>query len=247
MTSQHLLLVDDEDLTRSLLADCLRQQGFQVSEAADAAGMRRCLDQAEPIDLVLLDINLPGIDGLSLARELRLKSEIGIIMVTARESEADRVVGLELGADDYVVKGTSFLELLARIRAVLRRSQRPPGNGEEPVSGVAGEVLRFDGWMLESETRRFFDPEGGLVELTRGEFDMLAALVRARGRVLSREQLSEALGSHRDQREKFSNDRTIDVLIGRLRRKIGDQPRQPQRLVTVHGVGYRLEAETYGA
>lgn len=225
-----VLVVDDDEVARAVLAGYLEKQGFRVALAGESAAMRRELGRGD-IDLVLLDINLPGDDGLSLTRELRARSNIPIILITAREGEADRIIGLELGADDYVSKGISTLELLARIRTVLRRAEAFGG-------GAPDAILAFDGWTMDLERRRLSAPDGREVHLTRSEFDLLATLVRGRGRVISRDRLLDAIGD----RTWTSVDRTVDVLVGRLRRKIEDEPGAPRRLITVHGVGYKFIA-----
>lgn len=227
-----LLLVDDDVPSREMLAACLTKQGFDVVGATDAAEMRQRL-AAGGVDLVLLDINLPGIDGLTLARELRLESEIGIIMLTARDGQMDRVAGLEWGADDYVTKQTPLAELIARIRALLRRtsggrSKQAPANSETGLS--------FDGWTLNLGSGYLVSPAREEIKLTRGELDLLAILVDNLGRTVTRSDLLATLSS----REWSGTERSVDVLISRLRRKLGDDPRRPRRLMTTHGVGYRL-------
>ena len=229
-----LLLVDDDVPSRELLGACLEKQGFEVAGAGDAAEMRRRLE-AGPFELVLLDVNLPGIDGLTLARELRLESEIGIIMLTSREGEMDRVLGLEWGADDYVTKSTPIAELIARIRALLRRTRRetPP---KAPGEATAKAMIAFDGLSLDLDAGCLISRTGEEIRLTKGEFDLLSLLARNPGKVIPRAELLAAVSS----REWSGTERSIDVLIGRLRRKLGDDPRRPRLLLTAHGSGYRL-------
>ncbi len=229
----NLLLVDDDVPSREMLAACLAKQGFEVAGAIDATEMRQRLAGGH-FDLVLLDINLPGIDGLTLARELRLESEIGIIMLTAREGQMDRVAGLEWGADDYVTKQTPLVELIARIRALLRRTR--PGHPASPPAAAAAAAIAFDGWALDLDSGCLLSPAREEIKLTKGEFALLALLARSLGKVVARAELLAALSS----REWSGTERSVDVLVSRLRRKLGDDPRRPRRLMTVHGTGYRL-------
>jgi two-component system torCAD operon response regulator TorR len=228
----HVLIVEDEPVTRSKLAAYLAAEGFQVSEAADAKDMRTCIAKAVP-DVVLLDINLPDESGLILARDLRAKSSVGIILVTARQDEMDRIVGLELGADDYITKPFNPRELAVRVRNLQRRVA-PTMAAERSASGI----YTFAGWKLDCDARQLLSPTAEPVRLTRGEFDVLSALARNPGRALTRDQLLD-MTQHDGEAVV---DRTIDVLVGRLRRKIETDPRRPAIILTVHGVGYRLVA-----
>jgi two-component system OmpR family response regulator len=222
-----LLVVDDDNEIRTLVSDYLSQHGFMVFTARDGDTMRRVL-LSEDIDLVLLDLMLPGEDGLSLCRWLREQRDLGIIMVTALASEGDRVTGLEMGADDYLTKPFSTRELLARVRAVLRRAP-----DQLPVHRYGrDEGWCFAGWTLRVNTRELFDPKGTLVSLTGGSFDLLLALVRHPGRVLNRDQLLEFTRGRRA--DPF--DRSIDVQLSRLRKQLGD----PEIIKTVRGGGYLL-------
>jgi two-component system torCAD operon response regulator TorR len=233
-----LLLVDDDVPSRELLVACLAKQGFDVAGATDAGEARRQLGAAH-FDLVLLDINLPGIDGLSLARELRLESEIGIIMLTAREGQMERVLGLEWGADDYVTKETPLAELIARIRALLRRTGHGaprPATAASAAQTAADASIAFDGWTLGLDTGCIVSPAGEEIKLTKGEFGLLSVLAKNLGKVVARSDLLSVLSS----REWSGTERSVDVLVSRLRRKLGDDPRHPRRLITVHGTGYRL-------
>lgn len=229
-TKSHILIVEDEPVTRAKLAAYLLAEGFQVSEAADARDMRAIVAKSTP-DVVLLDINLPDESGLILARDLRAKSSVGIILVTARQDEMDRIVGLELGADDYITKPFNPRELAVRVRNLQRRVA-PSLALERSASGVHS----FSGWKLDCDSRQLLAPTGETVRLTRGEFDILAALARNAGRALTRDQLLD-LTSHDGE---AVIDRTIDVLVGRLRRKIEADPKHPAIIQTVHGIGYRL-------
>ncbi|PWC31553.1 two-component system response regulator TorR [Azospirillum sp. TSO22-1] len=227
-----LLVVEDEAVSREKLAGYLTAEGFDVLTAEDGTAMRKLMrDYA--VDLVLLDINLPGESGLTLARELRARSEIGIILVTGRADEVDRIVGLEIGADDYVTKPYNMRELLVRVRNLLRRT-----------AGVArpaaeASVFRFGGWSFAPERRRLEAPNGDLVKLTRAEYELLSALVGRPGVVLSRDYLMDQI----NHRIWAPNDRSIDVLVGRLRRKLEPDPRSPTIIVTAHGEGYVFTAE----
>ena len=229
----HILIVEDEPVTRATLAGYFEEAGYRVTEAENGEGLWSALD-ASAVDLVLLDINLPGEDGLSLLRRLRQGSEIAVIMVTGKTDHVDRVVGLELGAHDYVTKPFNTRELLARAKNLIRltRAVREAG-GDRALSS-------FDGWVFNRSSRRLTSPMGEDVPLTRGEFDLLAALVANPGRVLTRDNLLDHV-SHRDWQP---NDRTIDVLVGRVRRKIEEDPAQPRRLVTVHGIGSVFTGES---
>lgn len=227
-----LLVVEDEAVSREKLAGYLAAEGFDIVTAEDGTAMRKLMrDYA--VDLVLLDINLPGESGLTLARELRAKSDIGIILVTGRADEIDRIVGLEIGADDYVTKPYNTRELLVRVRNLLRRT-----------AGVArpaaeASVFRFEGWSFAPERRRLEAPTGELVKLTRAEYELLSALVGRPGVVLSRDHLMDQI----NHRIWAPNDRSIDVLVGRLRRKLEPNPRSPTIIVTAHGEGYVFTAE----
>ncbi|MBF0613886.1 MAG: two-component system response regulator TorR [Magnetococcales bacterium] len=227
--NQHILIVEDDPVARSLLVAYFEKEGYRISTAENGSQMWERLEN-ERTDLVLLDINLPGEDGFSLTRALRLRSDIGIILVTARKEDMDRIIGLELGADDYVSKPFNERELLIRVRNLLRRTSRQRADEEMPVTRYT-----FKGWSLDTERRRLTTPDGGLVPLTNGEYLLLVAFVRKPGRVLTRDQLLEAVSS----RDWMPNDRTIDVMVNRLRRKLGESA-QPRLLVTVHGVGYRF-------
>ena len=229
----HILIVEDEPVTRATLAGYFEEAGYKISEAEDGEGMRAALDKA-PVDLVLLDINLPGEDGLTLLRELRRSSEVAVILVTGKTDQVDRIVGLELGAHDYVTKPFDTRELLARAKNLIRLTR-----AAREAAGEAA-VRTFDGWTFNKSHRRLVSPSGEDVPLTRGEFELLAALLSNPGRVLTRDNLLDHV-SHRDWQP---NDRTIDVLVGRVRRKIEDDPRQPKRLITVHGIGYVFAGES---
>lgn len=226
----HLLLVEDDQELGAILVRSLSQHGFSVMVAGDGLAMDQAL-AAEAIDLVMLDVMLPGEDGLSLCRRLRSSSNLPILMLTALGEEADRVVGLELGADDYVIKPFGTRELVARIRALLRRVARMPIPAGAPRSTRA---LNFAGWKLDPGTRQLHDPEGVRVMVTGAEFDLLMALCQHSGRVLTRDQILDL--THGQSAAPF--DRSVDILVSRVRRKLERDPRQPELIVTVRSGGY---------
>jgi two-component system OmpR family response regulator len=237
----HLLIVDDDPEIRDLLARFLDARGYRVDTAADGAAMFAALE-AGAFDLVVLDLMLPGEDGLSLCRRLRRESELPVVMLTALGEEPDRIAGLEVGADDYVSKPFSPRELLARIRAVLRRYERAEQRTAPlPDAPPAREWWCFAGWRLDPATRELKDPGGVVVALTAGEFDLLRALVERPQRVLSRDQLLDLTRG----REPGPFDRSVDVQLGRLRRKIEPDPKHPRLIKTVRGGGYVLAAAVH--
>jgi two-component system OmpR family response regulator len=224
-----LLVVDDDPDLRELLRDYLGKQDMDVRTVADGAGLRAALER-EPCDLLILDVMLPGEDGLSLCREIRARSKLPILMLTARGDELDRIIGLEMGADDYLPKPFHPRELLARVRSILRRApDRAEGDGS-----VRG--LRFAGWTLDLGARHLVDAAGVVTPLSSGEFRMLNALVENANRVLSRDQLMDVLAG----RDAGPFDRTVDVMISRLRRRLGDDGREPRIIRTLRNEGYVL-------
>lgn len=226
-----LLVVDDDLVAQARMNAYFSQEGYRVLLAGDGDEFWRRLGR-DGIDLVLLDINLPGQDGLSLARELRARNAtIGIILVTSRNDDIDKIVGLEVGADDYVTKPFNPRELLARVKSLLRRTGARRGDDDG--------AFRFAGWTLSLSRRRLCDPQGRDVVLTRGEFEVLAILVRHAGEVIDRDRLSRAVSGH----DWAPQDRTVDVLVRRLRAKL-DDPQRPDSLIsTVRGEGYRLAVD----
>ena len=228
----HLLLVDDEASIRKPLAAVLGKAGYRVTSAQDAVEARAHL-QAGAFDLAILDIMMPGEDGLSLARFIRATGDLPIILLTARSEEIDRIVGLEMGADDYLAKPFNPRELTARIAAILRRSQRSVSAGEER------EAFRFGPWVLDVTRRRLANVDGTEVSLTGGEFLLLEVLVQRPGIPLSRDQLLDLTRG----REAGPFDRAIDNAISRLRRKIEADPKTPEFIKTVHAAGYVLAAK----
>jgi len=225
----HILVVDDHAEIRELVQRFLGDHGYRVTTAPNGTGMKRILADAA-IDLIVLDLMMPGEDGLTLCRNLRAESDIPVIMLTAMGEETDRIIGLEMGADDYLAKPFNPRELLARIKAVLRRT----GSAQARSPREAPESLRFLGWTLLPGARELIDPEQTLVPLSTAEFALLMAFVTRPGRVLSRDQLLDLARG----RETRVFDRAIDTLVSRLRRKLGDQPRNPQIIKTVRGGGY---------
>jgi two-component system, OmpR family, response regulator len=231
----HILVVDDEPSMRELLAEYLGENDLRVTAAADSAEMRAALAE-HAIDLVVLDLRLGTEDGMLLARKLREESAIPIIIVTGKQDDADRVMGLELGADDYITKPFNPRELLARIRAVLRRYQT--ATETLPARDEKRRAYRFEGWELNLRTRRLTGPDQQRIDLTNGEFSLLQAFCAAPQRVLTRDQLLDL--SRLNSAEVF--DRSIDVQILRLRRKIERDPAQPEYIKTQRGAGYIFNA-----
>lgn len=234
----HILIVDDDPQIRSLVSDYLVQHGFRVSTARDGAAMWRELKKAE-FDLVVLDIMLPGDDGLTLCRKLRETSDVLIVMLSAVGEETDRVVGLEVGADDYVAKPFSPRELLARIKALKRRTEGPLAEKRKARRLAALPVIRFNQWQLDPNKRRLIAPDGVTVPLSTAEYELLQAFLDNPGRILTRDQLLDITKG----REAQPFDRTIDVQVARLRKKIEEDPKQPKILQTVRGGGYQFIAD----
>ena len=224
----HIVVVDDEADLREGVRDYLMEQGFAVS-TADGGEALRAIMADRAVDLVILDIRMPGEDGLSIARYLKSQGNLGIIMLTANRDPVDRVVGLELGADDYVAKPFDLRELLARVRAVLRRVSRP-----DAPAATMGHEVRFGRCLLNLDSRRMYELDGGEIAITAMEFDLLRVFAEHPNRVLSRDQLLDL--AHNMEMTPF--DRSIDMRIGRLRKKIEDDPKLPQTIKTVRGAGY---------
>jgi two-component system, OmpR family, response regulator len=232
-TTAHLLIVDDDKEICVLLSRFLAQHGYRVSVAHDGKAMMRTLEAAR-IGLIVLDLMLPGTDGLALCRHIRASSRVPVIMLTAKGEDTDRIIGLEMGADDYLPKPFNPRELLARIRAVLRRAGDPAGG---PGIDTA-RVFEFAGWRLDIARRQLFSPTHALVPLRASEFDLLLALVERPQRVLNRDQLLDL------SRGRVGNvfDRSVDVQISRLRSKIEPDPKEPQLIKTVRSGGYVFAA-----
>jgi two-component system, OmpR family, response regulator len=230
-TAAHILVVDDDQEICSLLERYLRLQGFRVSVANDGSEMEACLATAH-ISLVVLDVMLPDVSGLDLCRSLRNRSSIPIILLTALKEDVDRIIGLELGADDYLCKPFNPRELVARIRAILRRVEERGTNGKS-----SGHVFRFEGFVADPETRRVVAADGTEVALTAAEFSLLVAFLERPGKMLSRNQLVDITQG----RDADPFDRSIDVLVSRLRRKLNDNDKQ-QLLKTQRNGGYQFAA-----
>lgn len=225
-----ILVVDDDAEIRDLVAEYLSRNGYEVATACDGASMLEALEAA-PADLVVLDIMLPGEDGLSLCRQLRASSSLPVIMLTARHDEIDRIIGIEMGADDYLGKPFNPRELLARIRSILRRARALPASRD-------ARGLRFAGWTLDCVARHLVDPSGVVVPLGGAQFRLLSAFLHHPGRVLDRDQLMDlTLG-----REAPPFDRSIDVQVSRLRHLLRDDGREPSIIKTVRNGGYVLAA-----
>jgi two-component system, OmpR family, response regulator len=229
----HVLLVDDERSIREPLAQYLSRNGFRVTAAADAAEARTRL-AGSAIDLVVLDIMMPGEDGLSLCRHIRESGDLPVILLTAKSEETDRIVGLEMGADDYVLKPFSPRELVARIKAIFRRVAT--GGVRQHADGTN---YAFDGWVLKTGERTLVDREGVAVPLSTAEYNLMLAFATRPNQVLSRDQLLDITQG----REANAFDRAIDNQISRLRRKIEDDPKNPRFIKTVWGGGYTLAAD----
>ncbi len=227
--SQHLIVVDDDREIRGLVSRFLARHGYRVTTARDGREMRQALADWR-IDLIVLDLMLPGTDGLTLCRELRANSNVPVIMLTAMGEETDRIVGLEMGADDYLPKPFNPQELLARIKAVLRRMEQPPRVPDQERSNL----IRFKGWELNTAIRVLKNVDGVVVDLTAGVFELLQTFIQHPQRVLSRDQILDMTRG----RSAVPFDRSVDVQVGRLRRKIETDPANPLLIKTVRGGGY---------
>ncbi len=225
----HVLVVDDDPQIRLLVARFLQRHGYKVTGAPDGRVMVEILKQVD-VDLIILDLMLPGRSGFDLCSDVRATSQVPIVMLTARSEESERIIGLEAGADDYITKPFSPRELLARVRAVLRRSRVMRSKGVSRAS----EFVVFDGWRMDLRRRELVSPSGTLVDLSSGEFDLLVAFIEHANRVLSREALMQFAKTRTS--EPF--DRTIDVQISRLRRKLEADAQGGQLIKTIRGAGY---------
>lgn len=234
--SSRILIVEDEPASLNLLASYFEAENYVVYKAKDGEVASKIL-ATNTIDVVLLDIKLPGIDGLSLTRDIRAKSDVGIILVTHKSDDVDRIVGLELGADDYVTKPYNIRELFARVKNLLQRVKA------NPMSAASGfnksRAIVFGEWTLHLGRRLLTLEDGSSVKLTEGEFKLLTTLIDNAGSVLSRDQIMNSM----QRREWFPSDRTIDVMITRIRKKLGDSRDAPKYINTAHGAGYVFVAE----
>ncbi len=237
--TEHIVVVDDEEDIRLQLEEFLSSEGYRVTTVPDGQGLRAVIDKGG-VDLVLLDLYLPGEDGITIARDYLSKTDVGVIMLTSRSEVVDRVVGLEVGADDYIPKPYHLRELLARVRSVLRRRTR-----EVRSSDGTGSIpnVRFAGWVLDYLSRSLTSPAGENVPLTSGEFRLLVVFIQNPNRVLSRDELLNLAADRKW--EPF--DRAVDVLVGRLRRKVEQDSKAPQLIKTVRGTGYIFTAEVVPA
>jgi DNA-binding response OmpR family regulator len=231
--AEHILVVDDDARIRQMLVRYFEDEGFRVTAVENGVQMRATLDRNE-VHIVLLDLILPGgEDGLTLARELRSQSDLPIIMLTGRDDVVDRIVGLEIGADDYIPKPFHLREVLARVRTVLRRRGDSGAKPNAPAPQIE-DVIRFEGWTLDLGRRQLLAHDGVEIELTTGEFDMFVVLASHPGRVFARETLMDMTRG----RNLEAFDRTIDAQIARLRKKVERDPRHPVLIKSIRGIGY---------
>ncbi len=231
----HILVVDDDIDLREVLGDYLREFGYRVSTVHGGVAMRRMLAEG-PVDLIILDMVMPGEDGMTLTRDIRVHSDVPIIIMSGKAEQTDRIVGFELGADDFIAKPCDLREVLARVRSAVRRGRITVR--EEPAA--LPRARRFSGWVLDFDNRSLTSPGGQGTALTSREFELLALLANSPGQALGRAQLVLELTG----KDSSADDRNIDNLVSRLRRKIESNPRDPQIIRTVHGVGYMLAPET---
>ncbi len=236
-TAPSILIVDDDQRLRRVISRFLFREGYKVREAGNAIEMRRALG-VRPADLILLDLMLPGEDGLSLTRELRATSDVAIIMLTGKGNTIDKVVGLEVGADDYITKPFDERELLARVRTVLRRSQAVKHN---PMGGTlsSGRQAKFCGWTMDLVSHEVTAADGERVDITGNEFQLLASLLARPMQALTRQEILDLVFG----RDWSPTDRSIDVLVAKLRRKLEKDPKYPRIIKTVRGMGYMFAAE----
>ncbi len=232
--THHVLIVEDDAVTRARIAAYFESENYRVSQSEDGNDVARMVTESA-IDVVLLDIKLPGNDGLQIARELSEKTDVGIILVTARDDEVDRIVGLEIGADDYVTKPFNPRELLARVKNLIRRKQSDQSRLHKQRSKT------FSGWTLDLSRRCLSSNTQDKLSLTRGEFELLVTFLEHPGKILHREWLMEKV----THRVWSPNERTIDVLVLRLRNKIEQDSHAPQIILTVHGEGYLFASEVF--
>jgi len=236
-TAPSILIVDDDQRLRRVISRFLFREGYKVREAGNAIEMRRAL-AVRPADLILLDLMLPGEDGLSLTRELRATADVAIIMLTGKGNTVDKVVGLEVGADDYITKPFDERELLARVRTVLRRSQAAKHN---PMGGTpaSGRQAKFSGWTMDLVSHEVTSANGDRVDITGNEFQLLASLLARPMQALTRQEILDLVFG----RDWSPTDRSIDVLVAKLRRKLEKDPKYPRIIKTVRGMGYMFAAE----
>ncbi len=228
----HILVVEDEPITREQLVAYFEDEGFRVSSTGSGDEVQKIVDDTDVV-LVLLDIKLPGKDGLTLTREIRANSDIGIILVTSKQEQIDRILGLESGADDYVTKPFDPRELLSRARNLIRRVQI------QQKQRKRNHMRSFEGWSLDLNKRELTSPDGSPVQLSAGEYQLLLAFMEQAGEVMNRDQLMNRIRN----REWFPDDRYIDVLVGQLRKKLGERAANAKIIATIHGTGYLFTPE----
>ncbi len=228
----HILVVEDEPITREQLVSYFEEEGFRVSSTGSGDEVQKIVQETDVI-LVLLDIKLPGKDGLTLTREIRAHSDIGIILVTSKQEQIDRILGLESGADDYVTKPFDPRELLSRARNLIRRVQIQQSQRKR------NHVRTFDDWKLDLNKRELTTPDGEAIQLSAGEYQLLLAFMEQAGEVMNRDQLMNRIRN----REWFPDDRYIDVLVGQLRKKLGERAANAKIIATIHGTGYLFTPE----
>lgn len=233
MTTPHILVVEDETITRNTLKSIFEAEGYQVFEATDGPQMHRILAE-HTIHLVVMDINLPGKNGLMLARELRENADIALIFLTGRDNEVDKILGLEIGADDYLTKPFNSRELTIRARNLLQRTM-----GEHKGATENPEIFRFNGWTLDSNQHALITPKGEIIKLPRSEFRAMQHFCKNPGRIQTREELLRKMTG----RELKDNDRTVDVTIRRIRKHFENHDNTPEIIATIHGEGYRFCGE----
>lgn len=236
MENPQILIVEDEAVTRSTLKSVFEAEGYDVLEAADGVEMHKVLEN-NTIHLVIMDINLPGKNGLMLARELRENTDIALMFLTGRDNEVDKILGLEIGADDYITKPFNPRELTIRARNLLQRTMSEKGKGEKQTQQI--ESYRFNGWVLDVNSRSLINPEGEIIKLPRSEFRALQHFCENPGKIQTRDDLLKRMTG----RELKPHDRTVDVTIRRIRKHFEDHPNTPEIIVTIHGEGYRFCGE----
>jgi len=233
---EHILVVDDDARVRRLLERYMVRNGFDVTSVENGQEMREVLTEKD-VGLILLDLMMPGEDGISLARDIRSKSEVPIIMLTGRADTVDKVVGLEVGADDYVTKPFDERELLARVRSVIRRKKSVESETDDgEITSLSSTLIEFGQWRLDMEGYQLIDANDEIVHLTKHEFILLEAFLNRPNRIWSRNEILDLVSG----REWQSTDRSIDVLVGKLRKKVEIDPKKPQYIQTIRGVGYRF-------
>ena len=230
--TDHILIVEDEPITREQLVAYFEEEGFRVSSTGSGDEVQKIIDETDVV-LLLLDIKLPGKDGLTLTREIRANSDIGIILVTSKQEQIDRILGLESGADDYVTKPFDTRELLSRARNLIRRVEL------QQKQRKRNHIRSFEGWKLDLNKRELISPEAEVSQLSAGEYQLLLAFMEQAGEVMNRDQLMNRIRN----REWFPDDRYIDVLVGQLRKKLGERAANAKIIATIHGTGYLFTPE----